>query len=105
MCSSDLEFPGGKQENNESIEHTITRELREELGIKVKVGHRLMAFDHSYTHKQLHFIVYLCELVSGIPKPITSQEVRWVKIDDLHNYPFPKANSKIIASLKEYLLS
>lgn len=98
------EFPGGKKEKDESIEMTIARELREELGVEVKVGKKLIEFDHSYTHKKLHFIVHLCELISGKPKPLSSQEVRWVKLSDLQNYPFPKANSYMISALKEYFL-
>ena len=99
------EFPGGKQEKEESITMTISRELREELGIEVKVGIKLVEFDHSYTHKKLHFVVHLCELISGTPKPLSSQEVRWVQFKDLQNYPFPKANLYMISSLKEYLLT
>ncbi len=96
------EFPGGKQEKNESIEITIARELNEELGVDVKVGKKLVSFDHSYTHRKLHFIVHLCELNSGIPKPLCSQQICWVKVEDLSNYPFPKANEIIIDALQHF---
>jgi len=98
------EFPGGKQENNELIESTISREILEELGVEVKVGPELIEFNHSYSHKKLKFIVHLCELMSGTPQPLASQEVQWARIEDLPNYPFPEANLKIIAALKKYLL-
>ncbi|WP_225866391.1 MULTISPECIES: 8-oxo-dGTP diphosphatase MutT [Prochlorococcus] len=98
------EFPGGKQEEGESIEYTIIRELQEELGIKVRVGNILLEFDHSYTHKKLHFVVYFCELISGVPKPLASLQLKWVKSHELVNYPFPAANKKMISALKKYLL-
>ncbi len=97
------EFPGGKQEQNESIEITIAREIREELGIEVKVGEKLIALDHQYSNKKLHFVVHLCQWVSGEPQPLCSQKLLWVRPQDLSNFPFPAANTRIIAALHEYL--
>ena len=97
------EFPGGKQEHDELIENTIFRELNEELGIKVKVGDMLISFDHSYTHKNLTFVVHFCEILSGNLQPLRSSELQWVEIQDLDNYAFPAANKKMINALKQYL--
>ncbi len=97
------EFPGGKQENGESIVQTISRELQEELSIKVDVLDELISFEHSYSHKKLLFIVHRCYLLEGIPKPLASKEVRWVKLEDLHRYPFPAANGKMIEALFKVL--
>ena len=44
-------------------------------------------------------MVHLCDWVSGQPQPLASQQVRWVRPEDLANYPFPAANTKIIAAL------
>ncbi len=97
------EFPGGKQEKNESMLTTIQREILEELDIKVEVGNKLIEFDHSYSHKKFHFVVHLCSFISGTPKPLASQKIRWVLIEDLVHYPFPAANTRIIKALKEYI--
>ncbi len=97
------EFPGGKQENNESIELTISREIKEELAIDVEVGKRLIEIDHAFSHKKFHFIVHLCKLISGNPQPLASQQFRWVMPNELNNYPFPAANTRMIAALNEYL--
>ena len=94
------EFPGGKQEQGETIETCIARELKEELGIAVTVGAELITVDHAYSHKKLRFVVHLCDWVSGEPQPLASQQVRWVCPDDLGNYAFPAANTKIIQSLQ-----
>ena len=99
------EFPGGKQEEGESMQMTIMRELQEELGIKVKIKEMLLEFDHLYSHQKLHFVVHLCELISGNPKPLTSMQIKWVKVQDLVNYAFPAANAKMITSLKKYLIN
>ena len=97
------EFPGGKKNSDEIIEKTIERELKEELGILVKVGKKLLSFEHMYTHKKLYFTVHICELISGEPKPLASQKLLWVFPDKLSNFPFPAANTKIISELFKYL--
>jgi len=93
------EFPGGKQEKDETIATCIARELKEELGIAVTVGEELITVDHAYSHKKLRFVVHLCDWESGEPQPLVSQQVRWVRPEDLGNYAFPAANAKIIAAL------
>tara|TARA_Y100001968_G_C19406372_1_gene743881 strand:+ start:532 stop:1710 length:1179 start_codon:yes stop_codon:yes gene_type:complete len=97
------EFPGGKKEPNESIQETIEREIREELGINVKTGKKLLSFEHSYSHKKLHFTVHLCEFKSGVPKAIASQKLLWVDPERLCDFPFPAANTKIIYELHKHL--
>ena len=97
------EFPGGKQEPGEAIETTIARELREELAIEVQVGEQLIALDHAYSHKKLRFVVHICRWIAGEPKPLASQQVRWVKPQGLSEYPFPAANARMIAALINHL--
>ncbi len=98
------EFPGGKREKLEVIEETIKREIFEELNIHVKVGDKLVEFDFSYEDIDLHFIVHICKLNSGTPKPLSSLKVKWVKPENLINYNFPPANKIIINALTNYLL-
>ena len=93
------EFPGGKQEPGEAIEACIARELMEELGIEVSVGEFLITVDHAYSHKKLQFVVHLCRWISGDPTPNASQQVRWVRPEQLKDYPFPAANARIIEAL------
>ena len=97
------EFAGGKKNSEESIEMTIERELKEELDIVVKVGPKLLSFEHAYTHKKLHFTVHICEWKSGEPKPLTSQKLLWVSPERLSDFPFPAANTKIISELYKHL--
>jgi len=98
------EFPGGKQEGKEPIKLTIAREIKEEVDIDISVGQQLIEFDHAYTHRKIHFVVHVCDLITGNAKPLASQQIRWVIPSKLNNYPFPAANSRIIAALNEYLL-
>ena len=65
----------------------------------VEVGEELIVVEHAYSHKRLCFVVHLCTWLSGEPQPLASQQVRWVRPEQLGEYPFPAANAQIIAAL------
>jgi A/G-specific adenine glycosylase len=94
------EFPGGKVEAGETIEECIVREIQEELGIEIAVGDRLITIDHAYTHFRVTLNVHHCRHLSGIPEAIECDEIRWVSVTELDQFPFPKANERIIAALR-----
>lgn len=99
------EFPGGKIEPGETVEACIVREIQEELGIEIAVGDRLITIDHAYTHFRVTLNVHHCRYVSGEPQPIECDEVRWVSLAELDQFPFPKANVQIIEALHAYQAS
>ncbi|MEX0719031.1 MAG: A/G-specific adenine glycosylase [Balneolaceae bacterium] len=93
------EFPGGKQKEGEKIRETVERELKEELGVRVKTYQEFMVLKHTYSHFSITLHAYKCRLTSGNPKPKESQEVRWVEKLELEQYPFPKANKMLTEKL------
>ena len=95
------EFPGGKIEADETIEDCIRREILEEIGLAIAVEEHLITLDHAYTHFRITLTAHFCRYLGGTPQAIECQEVRWVKVEDLEQYPFPKANSKIIDAIKQ----
>ncbi len=97
------EFPGGKKTADESIEQTIERELKEELDIVVKVGLKLLSFEYAYSLNRLCFTVHICDWISGEPKPLASKKLLWVAPDQLFDFAFPAANTKIIYALHKHL--
>src|SRR5699024_4425222 len=99
MLGSLWEFPGGKQKKDESIRETVIRELREELDIEVEITKAFMTLKHAYSHFKITLHAFLCHKVDGNPKPKASQQIKWVAIDELDDYPFPKANRKLTKKL------
>ncbi len=97
------EFPGGKIEPGETVEACIAREIQEELGIEIAVGDRLCTVTHAYSHFKVTLNVHHCTHVSGNPQPIECDEVRWVSLDAIEEFPFPKANIHIINALRAYV--
>ncbi|WP_391540807.1 A/G-specific adenine glycosylase [Halomicronema hongdechloris] len=95
------EFPGGKIEAGETVEACIQREVQEELGIHVEVGKQLTTVDHAYSHFKVTLNVYHCRHRQGEPQPLECDEIRWVTLEEISQFPFPKANLQIIAALQQ----
>ena len=93
------EFPGGKQEEGEALEATCRRELREELGVEVEVEAPFYTLDHAYSHFTITLHAFRCRLVAGTPTSEEGQPLRWVALDALADYAFPRANRALIEEL------
>jgi 8-oxo-dGTP diphosphatase len=93
------EFPGGKREQQESIEQALCRELLEEVNITILEQQALMVIEHDYGDKKVKLDVRLVEQFLGEPSPQENQFAQWVNIDELNNYEFPQANLPIIMHL------
>lgn len=93
------EFPGGHCEKNESLQACIRREVKEELGIRVKVEKEFAIVDHAYSHFSITMHAFHCCWVSGRPRAIGCAALKWISPRTLDDYAFPKANRKVIAML------
>ena len=99
------EFPGGKIEANESPEQALIRELGEELGIAVKEA-CLAPFtfaSHSYPNFHLLMPLYVCRRWDGIPQPRHHAALKWVRPNDMKDYPMPAADLPLIPMLRDLL--
>ena len=94
------EFPGGKLEPDETFEHCLARELREELGIEVTVGHQIEEITHAYPEKTVRLRFFHCTLTSGEPQPLHCHALAWVTPQTLGTYQFPDADAQLIDRLK-----
>lgn len=95
------EFPGGHVEDGESYEEAVIREVKEELDIHIKVTRFFTSVDHQYTHFTISLHAFLCQFMSGRPKALGCADWKWVRMDELSHYAFPRANGKIIEQLYE----
>jgi mutator protein MutT len=92
------EFPGGKCEPAEAHEACLARELREELGVESTIGEEIIAVTHAYADRtvQLHF--RRCA-VTGEPRPLLGQELRWVAREELAACELPEADRALVEML------
>jgi len=94
------EIPGGKREAGEALEETVRRELREELGLEVTVTAPCVVCKHAYSHFRVTLHSYHCASPRGRPRPLGCDACRWVKPEELGDYPFPAGSLKIIRALR-----
>ena len=74
------EFPGGKPEQGEELSDALIREIKEELGVEIKV---LRQFDRSTTG-DIDLVCFVAELVGDEPTGSTDHsEIRWVQESEL----------------------
>lgn len=94
------EFPGGKIEPEETEIAALSRELEEELGIKIQSHDHLMTVDHRYDDKSVCLHVFMVTDFSGEPVGKEGQLVKWNDISGLNSKEFPVANITIINRLQ-----
>ncbi len=94
------EFPGGKVEPGETLPQCLRREIKEELGVRIKVGQPITSIDHAYTHFKITLHAFECELVSGKPQALQVENFKWVRMSELKKYAFARTDLRIIEALK-----
>jgi 8-oxo-dGTP diphosphatase len=99
------EFPGGKVEQGETPEVALIRELHEELGIETWSSclAPLTFASHSYADFHLLMPLFACRKWEGTPRPREEQTLKWVRAQDLRNYPMPPADIPLIPILRDWL--
>ncbi len=98
------EFPGGKIDTNEKSDVACIREIKEEVGLEVKIDRFLTRIRHGYTHFKIILDVYLCHYLHGEVILNGPSDYRWITIDEIDRYPLPKANLKFIDLVKKELI-
>lgn len=93
------EFPGGKPEPGETPEAALIREVREELGVDYTPGPVIADVDWQYPDKRVR-ITFFRGTITGTPRGLEGQEMKWVAPADLDRYPFPPADALLLERLR-----
>jgi 8-oxo-dGTP diphosphatase len=99
------EFPGGKVEAEETPEAALIRELDEELGINTWASclAPLTFASHAYDDFHLLMPLFACRKWEGTPIAREGQVLKWVRAQDLKDYPMPAADVPLIPILRDWL--
>ena len=92
------EFPGGKCEDGESHIASLEREIAEELETGILVGPEVFTVAHAYPDRVVELHFFDCRL-TGEPRAVLGQEMRWVPREELMSLTFPPADEELIRSL------
>ncbi len=81
-------IPGGKVEvykkENDTIENTLIREAKEEMGIKIKPLHYLESSCKISAGKAKLYLIFSAQHISGVPKPLEdTEEIGWFSMTQI----------------------
>lgn len=93
------EFPGGKIENNETIEECLKRELLEEMNIEIQPYESLGVNDHYYGPTHIRLYAHKAKYVSGKLILVDHDQCKWVFSKELGEYEFAPADVMFVKNL------
>lgn len=99
------EFPGGKIMADETAEECLRRELEEELGVLVTVGHALPPVTHCYPECIVTLYSFVCCIVDGEIVLHEHQDVVWFTIDQIPELDWAEADIPILSSYCQWMSS
>ena len=95
------EFVGGKVEPGETPEEALVRECREELDVTVEPLSVFTQVTHDYPDVRVHLTLFTARIVSGEPKLLEHNAIRWITPSEIPDYPFCPADAEILKIIKK----
>ena len=93
------EFPGGKQDKNETLQETVIREIKEELDVNIFVGDKLGEEHYKDEKINVHLHYFFCTIISGDIVLKEHEDSAWVSKEEFKNYNFAEGDKDIISLL------
>ena len=94
------EFPGGKLLFDESPEECLKREIREEMGVDIKIIDPFHLVHFQDGQRSILLIGYLCEFLAGNWALVDHDQILWVEKERLSDYKFSMADIPIVRKLQ-----
>ena len=94
------EFPGGKVKMHEDKKEALKREIKEELGIDVKVKRLVNRFEDEIPELKIYVYLYDCSIIDGEPQCLECQDLKWVTLKETNTLKLAPVDEKITGYLE-----
>ncbi|MFQ5736787.1 MAG: NUDIX domain-containing protein [Thermodesulfobacteriota bacterium] len=98
-----IEPPGGKKHADEGWEEGVEREVREELGVRVRPVRLFGTYSTHSPEGEFTVRLYLCEIISGEPRVMEPEKIPgfgWYSIDEIEGL---KEEGSLVPNMTEAL--
>lgn len=96
------EFPGGKQEPGETLQHCLEREMREEFLIECKAGDIFQRSIYHYAEGCIELVGIWTQLLSHQFTLTVHDQIDWIPLSELLKYNLTPADIPIAEQLHHY---
>lgn len=101
------ELPGGKVEPGEQLADALRRELREELGVGVRLGRQLTGPNPDGTWPlgdRYAIAVFLAVVTEGTPQPLEEHDdLRQLRRAELYDVPWLPADLPVVSAVADLM--
>lgn len=101
--SRKFEFPGGKLENDETLEQALAREMKEELNMLISVDRLLLTVEHIYPDFKIIMHSFICYTQSRALVLNEHLQALWLTIEELGTLDWAAADIPIVDQIKATL--
>ena len=85
---------------SETPRQALERELREELGVAVRIGDVIQAVRYRYAEMGAAVqVVFLRSALEGMPRNLAFERIAWARREELPRYDFLAADRRVISRL------
>ena len=94
------EFPGGKVEEDETLQQALVREIEEELDTKIKVGDLIETVEYDYPDFHLTMDCFWCKVLEGDLILKEHEAAKWLGKEELLSVDWLPADIELIKKIQ-----
>lgn len=98
------EFPGGKVEPGETAEECLIREIREELGVEIRVTKKMQPSVYDQGKQVIRLLPFQCKLIAGEIRLTEHAAFQWLLPAGLNKLDWAEADIPIVQNFMDEMM-